>query len=123
MKIRISFLITMLLVLPLILAACGGGDTDTAKKFVEALADGDKDKMEDLVCEDQKDEVSDEALSKFEAKDLKCEEDGDDIKCTFKSDLGGLDEETKIVMVFEMKDGKVCDIKSMDTPDLDSAEE
>ena len=105
MKTRFSFLIVMLLVLPLVLAACGGSDTDTAQKYIEAIADGDKDEAERHVCDDNKDELTGAASSdsKFEVDDLKCEEDGDDVKCTYK--LEGSDVE----MSFAMEDGKVCE--------------
>lgn len=116
MKTRISFLIVLLMVLPLVLAACGGGPADTAKKYVEAIADGDADEAEKHVCDDNKDQLLDgpgEDNASFDVSDLECEEDGDDVKCTFKSDLGLLDEEAEIEMTFGMKDDKVCETKDM----------
>lgn len=115
MKTRLSFLIVMLLVLPLVLAACGGGDTDTAKKYVEAIANNDKDEIEKHICEDNKDKLDSGPgdAGSFEVDDLKCEEDGDDVKCTMKSTLGLMEEKVEVEMVFAMKDGKVCDINAM----------
>lgn len=106
MKTRISLLIAMLLVLQLVLAACGGGDVDTAKNYVEAAVEGDKDEAEKHVCDENKDiltrGIEDNEQNKID--DLKCEEDGDNIKCTFKN------EGEAIEMKFAMKDGKVCEI-------------
>ena len=115
MKTRLSFLIVMLMVLPLVLAACGGGDTDTAKKYVEAISKADSDEAEKHVCDDNKDQLLDGPgdNEKFDTDDLKCEEDGDDVKCSFKSDLGLLDEKADIAMTFVMKDGKVCETKDL----------
>lgn len=116
MKLRFSFLIVLLLVLPLVLAACGGSDTDTAKKFVEAIADADDDEAGKHVCDKNKDKLLDgpgEEDSSFDIKDLKCEEDGDDVTCKFESDLNLLPEAADIEMTFSMDDGKVCEMTTM----------
>lgn len=54
MKTRFPFLIMLLLLLPLVLTACGGGDSDTAKKYIEAVAANDKDEASKYVCDDNK---------------------------------------------------------------------
>lgn len=115
MKTRLSFLIVMLLALPLVLAACGGGDADTAKNFVEAVADGDQDEAEKHVCDKNKAELvgGPNDGGAFEVEDLECEEDGDDVTCKFKSNFGveGV-EKSDIEMTFGMEDGKVCERKA-----------
>ncbi len=116
MKTRISFLIVLLMVLPLVLAACGGGDTDTAKKYIEAIADGDKDEAEKQVCDNPKDERigTSPTQDSFDVDDLKCEEDGDNVKCTFKTDFGDENADAvKVELTFGMEDGKVCSTEGM----------
>ena len=113
MKTRMSLLIALLLVLPLVLAACGGGPASNAEKFIEAAVDGDKDEAEKYVCDDNKDELIadvDEGEAIGELKEVSCEEDGDDVKCEVTLEIDG--EEQKLTLTYIMKDDKVCGLKS-----------
>ncbi len=119
MKTRLSLIILFLLVLPLVLTACGNGDADTAKKYIEAIDDNDKEEAAKHICDENKDKLLNDSF--FDAKDLKCDKDGDGVKCTFTSeqsipsgDGSGSDIYTADAeMTFKMKDGKVCEIKSL----------
>lgn len=108
MKKNLFVLVAIVLVLPLVLSACGGGPTKNAENFVKAISDADRDKAEKYACDDDEfmqflDLMFSGETNKNEVDDLKCEEDGDDrVKCTFKSD--GDSQE----LTFIMKDDKVC---------------
>src|SRR5436190_1964133 len=105
MKTRMSFVILMLLVLPLVLAACGGGPAGEAKSFLEAVNKGDKDEAEKHVCDKNKDTLTAMASGDSEEDDVSidCEKDGDDVKCTMegKDDNG---DKQKVTMTFGMED-------------------
>jgi hypothetical protein len=107
MKTRMSFLILVLLLLPLVLAACGGGPTGEAKAYLEAVADGDKDEAEKHVCDKNKEllttGIGDD--TKAEIKSIDCEEKDDDkVECKVETEEDGED-----TITFKMEDGKVCE--------------
>jgi hypothetical protein len=114
MKTRMSFLILVLLLLPLVLAACGGDKVGNAEKFLEAAGDNDFDEAKKYVCDDEKDNIEGEAAfpEGVELKDIECEEDGDDVKCSFNMAMEGVDGDTPVTMVFVMEGDKVCDVKA-----------
>ena len=95
------------------LAACGNNTADDVEKFINAGDDGDRDEAAKYVCDENKDEllagISEENINSF--SDVSCEEDGDDVECRVTSTAGG--EETEIIMVFGMDNGKVCEIKDL----------
>jgi hypothetical protein len=99
-------ILLLLLVLPLILAACGGGKTDNAKSFLEAMNDEDADKAKDNAC-DAVHGAIDELLSRPSLGDVEvgdCEEDGDtNVKCSISID----DEDVDITLIMD-DDDKVC---------------
>lgn len=107
LKSRLPLLIALMLMLPLVLAACGGGKADTAKSFLEAMDEGDADKAKEQVCDDLHTFI-DLLLSEGEDDganfdDISCEEDGDNVTCTIKVD----DEEDDITFVID-DDDKIC---------------
>jgi hypothetical protein len=111
MNKRPALIVALLLVLPLVLAACGS-PAGNAEKFLKAVNDGDKDEAEKYVCDENKEDLvedigNDDGTS---AEDIKCEADGDDVKCTMTLEQEGEDDQ-EVTLVFGMEDGKVCEIK------------
>ncbi len=113
MKIRNLFLLTLVLTLPLLLAACGGNKVDNAEKFMKAVADNDSDEAKKYVCDDKKDELTGDSSGMpegTEMKDISCEEDGGDVKCSFKIATEGIPEQS-MTWTLVMDGDKVCDMK------------
>ncbi len=112
MKIRNLFLLVIVLTLPMLLAACGGDKVDNAEKFMKAVADNDADEAKKYVCDDKKDELTgDSGMPEgTEMKDISCEEDGDDVKCSYKFTSEGIPEQT-VSVTLVMDGDKVCDMK------------
>lgn len=111
MKIRNLFLLTLVLALPLLLAACGGDKVGNAEKYMKAVADGDRKEAEKYVCDDKKDELAGDNVGDTEGlefKDISCKEDGDNVKCDFKIAIEGVDEEQASSVTFKMDGDKVC---------------
>ncbi|MCB9436258.1 MAG: DUF4878 domain-containing protein [Anaerolineales bacterium] len=109
MKKNLFVLVAIVLILPLVLSACGGGPAKNAENFVKAMNDGDRDKAEKYACDDDEFKTfmdlifADGNTSNAELDDLKCEEDGDNrVTCTGKSN----GEESSLTFI--MKDDKVC---------------
>lgn len=101
-------ILVLLLLLPLVLSACGGGKTDNAKNFLEGVFEGDGDKAKENACDDLHpviDLVAGAINESGEDVDVSvdCEEDGDDVKCTVEAD--GESEEITLTMD---DDDKVC---------------
>ena len=118
-KLHVKLLI-LLLVLPLALAACGGGKTDNAKAFLEAMADNDADKAKENACDAMHasiDTLLELAGDNFNADDISCEEDGDNaVKCTVQDG----DDEVELTLVMD-DDDKVCggDLFGGEIPDVE----
>lgn len=113
---RAALFLMIILALPMVLAACGGGATGNAKDFLNAWADGDTDKMKDVSCDEFSSTIDllAEGSEEAELEDVKCEEDGDNrVTCTARAE--GEDEEE---ITFIMDDDKVCGIEGL--TDLDS---
>ena len=111
MKRTYPKILILLILLPVVLAACGGGATSSAEDFLKAVDEGDKGNAKDASCDDFSNEIDvlwENATSDDQVKDLKCEEDGDDVKCTFKDQ-----ENVEVIFVFSIEDDKVCGIKSV----------
>lgn len=113
MKFRSLFLLAIVLALPMLLAACGGDKVGNAEKFMKAVADNDADEAKKYVCDDQKDELTGESAGMPEGtefKDISCKEDGDDVKCSFKLAMEGVEEQS-MTWTLVMDGDKVCDMK------------
>jgi hypothetical protein len=111
MKRTYPKILILLILLPLALAACGGGATGSAEDFLKAVDENDIGNAKDASCDDFSNEIDvlwENATNDDEVKDLDCEEDGDDVKCTFKDQ-----EDNEVVFVFAIEDDKVCGIKSV----------
>jgi hypothetical protein len=108
MKTRLSLLLFVLLILPLVLSACGGGPAGEAKAYLEASADGDKDEAAKHVCDKNKERLTEGigGETKGEIKSLDCEETDDNkVKCEVDTEEVG-----KLTVFFKMEDGKVCEL-------------
>jgi hypothetical protein len=107
MKPRYAFFLLIILTLPVLLAACGGGAKGNAEDFIKAAADNDVKKMKDVSCSGFHSAIDllTQGAEKNKVEDIKCEEKGDNIECTWKSD----GEST--TATFIMDDKKVCDIE------------
>lgn len=116
---RSALVIAIVLVLPLILAACGGGATGNAEDFIKALADGDAKKAKDVSCSafaSQIDFITESSGDDGKVEDIKCEKDGDTkVKCDFKAD----GESTSLTFIVD-KDDKICGIDGL--PNIDDIE-
>lgn len=106
---RSALVIAIVLVLPLILAACGGGATGNAEDFIKAMADHDVKKAKDVSCSafaSTIDLLAEGTSEDSKAEDIKCEKDGDTkVKCDFKAD----GESTSLTFIVD-KDDKICGI-------------
>jgi hypothetical protein len=110
-------LVMLLLVLPLVLAACGGGPTDNAENFLEALNDNDQEEAEKYICDDQKNSFFMQIYGRTvnmaytDARDVECEAFHDDVKCTMTVDADN--EEQIVTMTLGIEDEKVCTFKNV----------
>jgi hypothetical protein len=58
MSKRLGFVLVVMLIVPLLLSACGAESKDTAEDYMNAILKGDEDKALELACESFKDETS-----------------------------------------------------------------
>ncbi len=58
MSKRFGFVLVVMLVVPLLLTACGAESKDTAEDYMNAVLKGDEEKALELACESFKDETS-----------------------------------------------------------------
>ena len=112
MKPRLALLVAMLLILPLILAACGSTAANNAEKFLQAADDNDREEAQKYTCDKNKEELTNgiDEDNTGNIKEVSCEEDGDDVKCEITIENDG--EEIEATVIFGMEDDKVCEIKS-----------
>jgi hypothetical protein len=117
-------ILLLLLVLPLVLAACGGGKADNAKSFIEDLFAGDASKAKENACDALHPSIDIiagfvEDGDEVKLDDLECKEDGDNVKCTASVD----GEEDTLTLIMD-DDDKVCggDIFDNVTPEIPDVE-
>ena len=113
MKPRILCLLACLLALPLMLAACGDNSAENAEKFIQALNDEDVQEAEKYVCDNPSSDLKEIMTvvaggGEVDLLNIKCEKDGDDVKCTYNLGIGSRAQET---ITFAMEDNTVCAIK------------
>lgn len=111
MKSNRLFLVVAVLILPFLLAACGGDKVGNAEKFLKALGEGDAEEAQKYVCDKEKDSL-DQLDSLFDyddvtLNDISCDEDGDNVKCSYKLALEGSGEQD-ISVTYKMDGDKVC---------------
>src|SRR5688572_27222093 len=105
-------LMAMLLIVPMLLAACGGSDMDPAdaERGLEAFIKGDWEEAEKYICEEEidtarngNDDGFDPALIEGIAVDAVCEKDGDAMSCVVS--VNGL---ASPAIRANIDDGKLC---------------
>ena len=92
------------------LGACGASGKDSSENFLRAIEDRDRGKAKDASCDDVHNEIDTlfdfanktDTSDEFTLRNLECEEEGDEVTCTYVID----DEDFEAV--FEIEDGKVC---------------
>jgi len=115
MNKRFAFILTLLILVPLVLAACGGDDDDeggaTSESLTsafEALLEGDPEPAKALSCEDDHGNIEETASAMSALADsgvdvgVSCEVDGDNATC----DLEIAGETNSIDLTLE--DGMIC---------------
>ena len=110
MKIRFWILMGVML-LPLILTACGNKGPENAEKYIEAIADGDREEAEQYVCDDYREALTRDATLEgiFGVREVECEDDGENVvRCFFKVSDG--DNEIDLSTRFLMDGDKVCGV-------------
>ena len=126
MNKRFAFLLTLFILVPVILAACGGDDDEGGDVSGEALTNafeemlaGNPEPMKELACEEQHaniDEAATEmaALTGEEGFDfsISCDVDGDAGSCemSMTMEIEGQDPiESSETIPFTLEDGKICE--------------
>ena len=117
LKSRLPLFVVLMLLLPIVLAACGEGTPP--EEFLKAIANNDKDKAKEQVCDDFKDEVdllfaqNEGVEGRDQVKDLECTEADGRTTCNFKDSA-----DTAMEWVFAIEDEKVCGILELDGQDV-----
>lgn len=112
MSKRIGLLI-ILVVLPFVMAACGGDDVsaDDAENAIKAAFEGNVDEANKYLCDDQKmtEEDAEAVQGLIELGDISCEKDGDNMKCEVTMSAVGVENsETTQEFNIKIEDGKLC---------------
>lgn len=112
MNKRNSFLIVLLIVLPFVMAACGGGDVseDDAEKTIKAAFEGDIDEANKFICDDDKMKEEDFTDVGANVDSVECKKDGDKMNCdvTLSMEVEGVEESTTLPLSMNIEDGKLC---------------
>lgn len=114
MNKRILFLTLMLVILPFVVAACGGDiSEDDAEKAVKAAFEGKVDEANKYICDDDK--INEEEFELPEGSEIKidkieCKKDGDKMNCdyTVSFTMEGTTTPISQSLSFDIKDGKLC---------------
>ncbi len=112
MKKQSLLLVVFVLILPFVMAACGGGDVseDDAEKAIKAAFEGDADEANKFLCDADKVEDGDmpEGIT---VENISCAKDGDDMKCDVNISMAieGAEPQTfEQSITFGVEDGKLC---------------
>lgn len=112
---KYSLFLLLVLILPLTLAACGGGPSaeDTEEAMEDFFNNGNADQWNDIACDDN--QISDEDADSYKALldeseaigakidiNVTCEEDGEKMKCNYS--FPGVSQDTE----FDIDGGKLC---------------
>ncbi|MBZ0305898.1 MAG: hypothetical protein K8I82_07515 [Anaerolineae bacterium] len=112
MNKRIIFLTVLLVILPFVVAACGGDvSEDDAEKTVKAAFEGDVDEANKNLCDDDKLEGGDvESVEGLTIGDIECKKDGDKMNCdyTMSMEVEGTEQSFDGTISFDIEDGKLC---------------
>ncbi len=112
MNKRVLFLTILLVVLPFVMAACGGDlSEDDAEKTVKAAFEGDVDEANKNICDEDKIKEEDaQVVEGLTVDDIECKKDGDKMNCDFtmKMEVEGTEQSFPSSFSFDIKDGKLC---------------
>jgi hypothetical protein len=109
MSTKTMRIIALLLIFPLLLAACGGISEDDAEEAIEAYFQGDRDTANDHFCDDdQLSEDDADELEQLGVEDVSasCTESDDQMECDVDFTLAG--QEISESFTFDIEDGKLC---------------
>ena len=117
MKARFALLLVIALALPMVLSACGGDKVENAEKFLEAIGDRDADEAKEYACDDVHDDLDElialmNEFDDLDYTDIECEEDGDNVKCSYNvvtTVAGETQTQTIEDEVIIMDGDKMCD--------------
>jgi hypothetical protein len=113
MKSKFFALMLALLVVPMLLTACGGGvSEEDAEKALKAAFAGDRDEANKYFCDD--DQMSQETADSMKAsvdagmevKSVECKKDGDKMNCDITVAIAG--QETKQPVSLDIDGDKLC---------------
>lgn len=111
-----SALLVIALLVPLMLAACGGGpDADDIENALQkAYNEGEVDDMNDLLCDSEEqlsaDDLETEA-GEVSLDSVDCSVDDDRFSCNLAFTFEGADQPIELSMAGDIEDGKLCNIQ------------
>lgn len=112
MSKRILSLTILLVLLPFVMAACGGDlSEDDAEKTVRAAFEGDVDEANKNICDEDKIKEEDAQVTEgLTIDELECKKDGDKMNCDFTMsvEVEGQAQSFPGSISFDVKDGKLC---------------
>lgn len=105
---KTMLLILLLLVMPMVLAACGGDiSEDDAEKALKAGFEGDRDEANKFFCDADKIGEDDAAMPDgVEVANIECKKEGDNMNCSADVTVAG--QSSTVPFVFKIEDGKLC---------------
>ena len=111
MSKRMFLLGVLLLLIPMVLAACGGGvDEDNLEDaLVKALVEGDTGDLEDLVCDDDKDELTEDESEPVDDASVDCSVEDDSFTCDVS--MTNDDQTLEFTYKGDVEDGKICNVQ------------
>lgn len=107
MSKKFLMIVALLLIVPTLLAACGGDlSEDDAEKGLKAALSGDREEAEKYICDEELEEMDSSAtIPEGTEYDLECKKDGDNMTCTMSvegTEMGSF--------TANVEDGKLCGI-------------
>ena len=98
----------LLIILPLILAACGGDvSEDQAEEAIRDAFSGNISEANEVICDEEQLDSEDAVdVENIQVSDVSCSKDGDEIACTYNITMAGVESEQETR--FRVQDGKLC---------------
>lgn len=98
----------VLIILPLILAACGGGvSEDQAEEAIRDAFAGRINEANEVICDEEQMDSEDAAdVEGIEVSEVSCQQDGDVMACTYNVTVAGVATEQETS--FRIQDDKLC---------------
>lgn len=117
MNKRTLLFAVLLLLVPMVLAACGGGldEGDLEDALTKALEEGDTGDLEDLVCDDDKEQLTESESEPADDVSVDCSVEDDSFSC----DISFTDNDQTFDLVYkgDVEDDKICNVQ-VELPDL-----